>query len=200
MSRDATLKRAVPGARARRTPPHAAWTRTGLLALCVVALLAFTLHSLRLSDASFTAASANGPNLFVAGSLGHVNSQDGRVMVNATGMQPGDVQSGTMTLTGTGTLAGDYTLAPLSLVDAPASPALSQELNLTIEDTTGAPVVLFDDPVAALDADDPVVLGSIAPGATRSYEVTLEYPDGPAVGPLQGASMTLVLQVTEVSQ
>ena len=58
---------------------RAFWVRSGLLGLAVFALLAFTLHSLRLSDASFAAASANTSNVFIAGTLGHVNNQNGRV-------------------------------------------------------------------------------------------------------------------------
>jgi hypothetical protein len=176
---------------------HRVWVRFGLLALCVAALLAYTLHSLRLSDASFAASSANDSNVFVAGTFGHVNNRNGQVMLQATGMEPGESSAGTMTLTGTGTLAGDYTLAPASLTDVPVTPALSGTLNLTIEDTTGAPVTLYDDVVAGLGEED---LGVIAPGETRSYRLTLEYPDGPNISALQGATMTLVLQVSGVTQ
>ncbi len=79
----------------------------------------------------------------------------------------------------------------------PATPALSGALDLTIEDTTGAPVTLYDGAVADLGEED---LGVIAPGQTRSYRVTLEYPDGPNISSLQGATMTLVLQVSGVTQ
>lgn len=173
------------------------WLRFGLLGLCVAALLAFTLHSLRLSDASFAAASANDSNVFIAGTFGHVNSRNGQVMLQATGMEPGDSSVGTMTLTGTGSLAGAYTLTPVSLTDVPATPALSGTLSLTIEDTTGAPVTLFDDVAANLGEED---LGVIAPGQTRSYRFTLEYPEGPNISALQGATMTLRLQVSGVTQ
>jgi hypothetical protein len=173
------------------------WLRFGLLALCVAALLAFTLHSLRLSDASFTAASANDSNVFIAGTFGHANNRNGQVMVTATGLEPGDSASGTMTLTGTGSLAGAYTLTPASLTDVPATAALSGTLDLLIEDTTGAPETVFDDTVADLDEAD---LGVIAPGETRSYRFTIAYPEGPNIAALQGATMTLVVQVSGVTQ
>ena len=173
------------------------WLRFGLVGLCVAALLAFTLHSLRLSDASFAAASANDSNVFIAGTFGHVNDRNGQVMLQATGMEPGESSVGTMTLTGTGTLAGAYTLAPASLTNVPATPPLSGTLNLTIEDTTGAPVTLYDDVVADLGEEE---LGVIAPGETRSYRLTLEYPDGPNVSALQGATMSLGLQVSGITQ
>ena len=43
-------------------------------------------------------------------------------------------------------------------------------------------------------------LGVIAPGQTRSYRFTIEYPDGPNISALQGATMILVLQVSGVTQ
>jgi hypothetical protein len=180
-------------------PRRAFWVRSGLLALLVFALLGFTLHSLRLSDASFAAASANTSNVFIAGTLGHVNDRDGRVLLTATGLEPDKSVDGTMTLTGTGTVAGAYTLAPSSLVNTPSSPPLSDELILTIEDVASG-TTLYDDDVTTFMTADPLELGTIAPGQARSYHFTLTYPDGPNEGALQGATMTLLLQVTGVSQ
>jgi hypothetical protein len=175
------------------------WVRSGLLGLVVFALLAFTLHSLRLSDASFAAASTNTSNVFIAGDLGHINHRDGTVMLTASGLEPGTSVDNTMTLTGTGTVAGDYTLSPSSLVNTPSSPALSDELILTIEDLT-AGTTLYDDDVTTFMTADPPDLGTIAPLGMRSYRVTITYPDGPDEGLLQGATMTLALRVTGVSQ
>lgn len=168
-----------------------------LLTLAVLAVLAFTLQSLRTSGASYAAGSVNPANIVVAGSLSHVNSKNGQVMIAASGLEPGDSKVGTMTLTGAGSVSGDYTLSPLSLVDTPADPPLSGTLWLTIEDTTGTPDTLYDDLVSEMDTVD---LGTIAPGETRSYTVTLAYPDGPDDGTLQGATMGLTLQVSGVSQ
>jgi hypothetical protein len=175
---------------------RALWTRSGLLALVVLALLAFTLHSLRLSDASFVAASNNLSNVFITGTLGHINNRDGQVLITATGMKPGSSVAGTMTLTGTGDLAGDYTLSGVNLVDTPVSPPLSETLCMTIEDTTTGDT-LYDDVVSEFDSID---LGTIASGQTESYLVTLYYPDGPTNGAVQGSTMSLTLQVEGVSQ
>ena len=173
------------------------WLRFGLLGLCVAALLAFTLHSLRLSDASFAAASANDSNVFIAGTFGHVNDRDGQVMLQATGMEPGDSSVGTMTLTGTGTLAGAYTLAPASLTDVPDAGALRHAGPHRSKTSPALRLTLYDGAVADLGEEE---LGVIAPGQTRSYRFTLEYPDGPNISALQGATMTLVLQVSGVTQ
>lgn len=167
-----------------------------LLTLVVLAMLAFTLQSLRTSDASFAGASSNPSNVFIAGNLGHINNRNGQVLITQNGMAPGASKDGTMTLTGTGDVAGVYTLSVASLVDTPASPGLSGTVCLTIEDTTAGDT-LFDDTVSELDSID---LGTIAPGQMNSYLVTLYYPDGPTDGAVQGATMSLTLQVEGESQ
>jgi spore coat-associated protein N len=167
-----------------------------LLTLLVLAVLAITLQSLRLSGASYAAASANPANVFVAGSLSHTNDQNGQVMFVASDLEPGDSRDGTMTLTGTGTVSGSYTLSASSLANVPASPPLSGKLNLTIEDVTGTPTTLWEGTVAAFASTD---LGDIAPEVSRAYRITLDYPDGADDSALQGATMTLVLRVEGVS-
>jgi hypothetical protein len=167
-----------------------------LLTLLVLAVLAITLQSIRLSGASYAAGSVNPANVFVAGSLSHVNNRNGQVMLVASGLEPGDSSVGTMTLTGTGTITGAYTLSPSSLVNLPVSPALSDKLDMTVEDVTGTPTTLWDGSVTGFASAD---LGDIAPGASRTYRLTLEYPDGTNDSALQGATMTLVLQVAGVS-
>jgi hypothetical protein len=179
---------------------RAFWVRSGLLGLVVLALLAFTLHSLHLSDASFATTSSNKPNVFIAGTLTHDNSQGGRIMLTASGLEPGMSVDGTMTLTGTGNVSGDYTLTSSSLVDTRRSPALSEELILTVEDLTARTTLYDNDDVTAFATGPPLDLGTIAPEETRSYRLTLTYPDGPTEGLLQGAAMTLVLRLTGVSQ
>lgn len=167
-----------------------------LLTLVVLAVLAFTLQSLRTSGASFAAGSVNPANVFVAGSLSHSNDQVGRMMISATDFEPDDTCAGTMTLTGAGTITGTYTLSASSLVNAPVSPALSDKLYLTIEEVTGTAETLWEGYVKDFASTE---LGDLAPDESRTYGVTLEYPDGTNDSALQGATMTLVLQVTGVS-
>jgi hypothetical protein len=162
----------------------------------VLAVLAFTLHALVFSDASFSAGSANPADVFVAGDLSHANDRSGQVMILASGLDPGGSRVGTMMLTGTGNVPGMFTLSASSLVNTPAAAALSDVLTLTIEDITGTATTLYDGAVTDFsDAD----LGTISPGAARSYRLTLEYPDGPVDAGLQGATMTLSLLVTGVT-
>jgi hypothetical protein len=188
-----------PEGTAAYAAPRTAWLWRALLSSAVLAVLALTLHSLVLSNASFTAKSTNPANVFVAGSLLHSNDQGGKVMLTATGVTPGYSDSAQMIVTGGGTVAGDYTLNVSSLVDTPASPtspALSGVLELTVEDTTAGTT-----PVDGVDVADlvPVSLGTIAPLEQHTFLVTLDYPDGPNQADLQGASMSLTLQVLGVT-
>jgi hypothetical protein len=199
MSREETVRRDASGVRGERAHPRALWVRTGLLVLCVVALLAFTLHSLRLSDASFTTTSSNPANVFIAGTLGHIDPSDGTVLVTAAGLNPGDAVTRTLTLTGTGTVAGDYTMSPSSLVNTRTAPALSDVIVITVDDATDG-TTPWDDTISDVVAGEPADLGTIAPGEIHSYTVTLSYRDGPADGRLQGASLTLALQIEGVSR
>jgi hypothetical protein len=168
----------------------------GLVSLVVLALLALTLHTVVFSGASFTAGSATPANIVVAGVLTHVNSQEGQVMISASNLVPGVSRSGTMTLTGTGTVDGVFTLSAASLINTPVSPRLSDVLTLTVDDLTGAPQNLYRGTISGLAS---VGLGTIAAGASHTYRLTLSYPAGANDAALQGATMTLGLNVTGVA-
>ncbi len=172
------------------------WIWRGFLSLVVLAVLAFTLNALGFSGASFTAGSANPANVFVAGTLSNSNDQSGQVMLNASGLAPGASNMGTMKLTNAGSVSGAFTLNPTNLANSPASPKLSDALVLTVQDVTGTATTLYQGSVSAFSAAN---LGTIAPGALRSYRLTLSYPAGTDNAALQGATMTLALQVTGVS-
>ena len=172
--------------------------KKAFLTLVVLALLAVALQSLVFSGASFTSGSGNPGNAFTAGTFGHTNSKDGVLVIDAAGLWPGAAaQTGTLTITGTGDFSGVYTLTKAGVVDTPAAPGLSDALTLRIEDITGAAVTLSNTTVAGFTTAS---LGTIAPGASRQYRFTLAYPAAAANTALQGASMTLRLQFTGVSQ
>jgi hypothetical protein len=172
------------------------WIWRGTLSLLVLAVLAFTLNALVFSGASFTAGSADAANVFTAGTLSNSNDQSGQVMLDASGLAPGRSSVGTMNVTNAGTVAGAFTLNPTGLANTPASPALSDTLVLKVEDVTGTATTLYQGSATAFAT---TALGTIAPGATRSYRLTLSYPAGTDVAALQGATMTMALQVTGVS-
>ena len=107
------------------------------LTLVVLALLALTLQSVVFSGANLTRASANPGNVFTAGTLSHTNSANGQLVLNAAGLAPGQSQSGTLTITGGGSLSGIYTLSKSTLVDTPAASGFSSALTLQVQDVTG---------------------------------------------------------------
>jgi hypothetical protein len=170
------------------------WVVKGLLTLGVLAVLALTLDSLAFSDASFTAGSSSVATI-TAGDLRHVNDHDGRLLIEASGLVPGDVRSGTMSLTGLGDLAGRYTLSAAGLAEQPGSPRLSDTLALAISDQA-AGTTLYEGPVSGFSSVD---LGTIGPGDSRSYSVVLSYPEGDDDSRLQGAAMTLSLRIAGVT-
>jgi len=171
--------------------------KNAFLTLVVLALLAVALQSLVFSGAGFTSADGNPGSILTAGNLGHTNSKDGQLVVDATGILPGGSKVGTLTISGTGDLSGAYTLAKTGVVDAPAAPGLSSALVLTVEDITVAPRTLSSTTVAAFAS---VSLGVLAPGEARQYRVTLAFPAGAADPGLQGASTELGLHFTGVTQ
>lgn len=171
--------------------------KKAFLTLVVLALLAVALQSIVFSGASFTSGSGNPGNAFTAGTFGHTNSKDGALVIDAVGLWPGASKTGTCTITGTGDFAGAYTITKAGVVDTPAAPGLSNALTLRIEDITGAAQTLSNTTVAGFNT---VSAGTIAAGATRQYRFTLAYPAAAANTALQGATMTLRLQFTGVSQ
>jgi hypothetical protein len=171
------------------------WIVKGLLSLGVLAVLSLSLNSLVFSSASLTAPGATGYASFTAGALGHLNSQNGRLVIDAGGLVPGDSVSGAMVLTGTGDVPGSYTLSASGLTDTSTSPRLADTLVLSIRDTT-AGRTLYDGAASGFSS---VALGSISPGESHGYSVTLTYPDGTNDSRLQGATMVLGLRVVGVS-
>jgi hypothetical protein len=170
--------------------------KKALLSLAVLALFGVVLQSLVFSGASFTRGSANPGNAFAAATLSHTNSKNGLVVLAANDLRPGQTSTtGSLTVTGGGTLTGTYSIGKASVVDTPVSPSLSSALNVIIEDTTGTPVTLYSGPISAFTS---VPAGTIASGQTRSYRFSLYYPLANATSALQGANMTLTLQFTGV--
>jgi hypothetical protein len=181
------------------TARHPTQTKAGkaLISLVALALLAVALQSLVFSDASFTAGSANPANVFTAGSLSHTNDKAGVVIVDASNLRPGTSKEGTVTILGTGTLPGLYSLNKGAVVDSPATPGLSGTLDLLIQES-GAGTPLYNGRVSLLPAS--LTLGALAPGQSRTYTVRLTYPLARANAALQGATMVLPLQFAGVQQ
>jgi hypothetical protein len=167
-----------------------------LLSLVVLALLAWTLQSLVLSGASFSASELSAGHTITAGSVSHTNSHAGAFIIDVEPFRPGGVRTQTVTITGGPDVPATYTISRLSVVDDPVAPALSSVLELRIEDVTGAAQTLYDGLLAGFTVAN---LGVLAEGDERLVRFTLTYPTAGAVRELQGASTTIQLELVGVS-
>ena len=167
---------------------RAFWVRSGLLGLVVFALLAFTLHSLRLSDASFTDRVVQ-----------HVQRVHRREPgAHQQPQRPGDRSPPAAWSPATASYRDDDAdrhrqrrrrlHADAVELDQHAELARRSrsKLILTVEDITGSQTTLWDDDVTDLQTADPPELGTIAPLESRTYRLTLSYPDGTNAGRTAG--------------
>ena len=106
-----------------------------------------------------------------AGAVTMTNSKAPGAILTASGMKPGNSVQGTVTVTNTGDPAA-YGLASSHLLDS-STPALSGQLQLLVEDITGAPVQVYSGAFAAMPAK---ALGSFASGEARTYRFTVTLP------------------------
>ena len=142
-----------------------------LTALAALGVLAVALLGSRDSDAlAFQLADA-------AGALTLANSHAGEAIFHGEGLHPGVPVNGSVTLGNTG--AGEAALALQAAPEGESAGAgggrLWDVLTLRIADVTdpAAPAVLYDGPLSALGRR---ALGSLAPGASRTYALTAELP------------------------
>ena len=125
-----------------------------------------------------------------AGAVTMTNSKAPGAVLTAGGMKPGDSIQGTVTITNSGDPAA-YALASSHLLDS-STPALSGQLQLVVEDITGAPVQVYSGAFGAMPAK---ALGSFASGEARTYRFTVTLPHS-AGNPYQGASSSIQLDWT----
>lgn len=161
---------------------------TGIGAVLVAAALAAG------SGASFQSTSANSGNLIKAGVISITSTRSGSAVLSVTGLAPGKSVYDSVTVTNSGDLPYTLSLKSSSLVDTPASPALSAKVGLKIENTTAGTTV-FDGKLGDFATAD---LGSMAVGASRTYKFTVSLADGGlgAENSYQGARSTLDLTWT----
>jgi uncharacterized membrane protein YgcG len=116
----------------------------------------------------------SGPQAAVraAGTFGQTNSKNGQPILTVSGMKPGASAIGTVTLTNSGTVAGDFTLSSSNLAQ---TQGLAGQLDLLVQDITnvGAPVAVY---VGKLGAMPSKPLGSFAAGTARTYRFTVTLP------------------------
>lgn len=140
----------------------------------IVAGLATVLAALGVavgSGASFSSQTANPTNTFVSGSFTHTNSKNGVAIVTGQNMKPGDVKTGDVTITNTGSLAGTFKLSESNA----SSTFTAGNLKLKIEDITGAtPVQVYSGNFGAVPAAG-IALGNFAAGEAHTYRYTVTF-------------------------
>lgn len=161
----------IRGGKARRLAP--------LLVIALAALAALLGAGVKPGGGSGAADGAKPVASLADGRLSLSNSRSGSAIFTASGIGPGDSQTGTVTITNAGTLQGFLALSNSNLIDAigPSGGQLSTWLHLLVQDVTqaGAPVTIYTGKVGAMTAQ---ALGRLAPGEGRSYRFTVSFPDG----------------------
>jgi spore coat-associated protein N len=130
------------------------------------------------SSAIFTSSWANPENTFTSGILSQSNSKDGSAILTADKMVPGQSANGTVEITDTGDVAGDFKVDSSNLTDTPGPNGgrLSTALQLKVEDITNAtsPVSVYD---GAYNAFPLKSLGRWNAGEKHTYRFTVTFPD-----------------------
>jgi hypothetical protein len=141
--------------------------------IALITALAATMAAVG-SGADFSSHSANPANTFSSGSLVQANSKSGVAIVTGANLKPGDVRSGEVTITNTGTLAGTF-----KLTESKASNAFGEgDMSLKIEDVSGkSPVSVYSGDIGKVPAGG-IGLGSYAAGEARTYRFTTTFAQG----------------------
>jgi spore coat-associated protein N len=131
------------------------------------------------SGANFTASAANPGNVFATGSLTIANSPSA-ALFNATALKPGDVNTGTVDIENTGTLAGTFQLAT---ANSSGDTSLLGQLDVVVGDcgawsagsppSCASPSTVYSGKVDALTGSS---LGTYAAAAKRRYKFTVTLP------------------------
>ena len=135
-----------------------------------VAALATVLASVGVavgSGASFSSQTANPANTFQSGTLVQTNSKNATAIVTGANMKPGDVKTGQVTITNTGTLGGTFVLSEKNATSGFSNGSLT----LKIEDLTNATTVYSGD--LGKVAAGGIGLGDFGVGEARDYKFTV---------------------------
>ena len=121
------------------------------------------------SGATFTSTSGNTISAVTSGTLTQTNSKDGQAIFTLSNIKPGDTVTGTLTLTNTGSLAGDFSLTEVSSTNGFAG----SDLSLDIVDTT-ANTTVYTGTFGGLVDGTKSALGTWAAGAAHTFKFTVK--------------------------
>jgi hypothetical protein len=153
----------------------------------------------------FSTSSTTVTATFRGGLLDLSSDRDGVAVLSATGMRPGNVRQGVLTLTNTGTVPATLALgASGAPVDSPVSPSLSTALRLTVESCTAAvlacpgattlfPVVPAQPSLRDFATAPAISLGALAATQQRFFRFTLTWPAATTDPGLQAATTSVTI-------
>jgi hypothetical protein len=120
------------------------------------------------SGATFSSQTANPTNTFASGTLTQTNSKNGVAIVTGANMKPGDVKTGDVTITNTGSLAGVFKLTEVN--DSNGFAAGSLKLKIT---DVASSATVYDGDLGSV-ADAGIQLGTFAAdGGAKTYRFTV---------------------------
>jgi hypothetical protein len=120
------------------------------------------------SGATFTSTSQNAVSGVASGTLAQSNSAADKAIFNLTNIKPGDVVTGELTLTNTGSLAANF-----SLVEESSTTGFSTDnLTLTITDKAGG-AAIYTGIFGGLTDGAKNELGTFAAGEAHTYVFTV---------------------------
>ena len=124
------------------------------------------------SGANFTATSANAGNAFTAGALSMSNSAaPGAIFLSTPSkMRPGDVSSGTVTLSNTGDVPGQFSLSKTATSDPDN---LGAALDLAVKEGS---TTIYSGKLSAMGTQG---LGIWQPAGSHTYTFTVTWPNDP---------------------
>jgi spore coat-associated protein N len=137
------------------------------------------------SGASFTSQSASPGNMITAGALTVNNDKKDNgteaAILHADNMKPGDTVTGTVTVSNTGNVDGDFGLSMAAPSLSGTGSDLSDRLHLKVEaldasdNVTGTPI---SETVISGVGTSPVSLGTWAGNTNHKYRFTVTWPTG----------------------
>jgi hypothetical protein len=156
---------------------RAGWlAKRGTLWILALLLLVIALLVASFTFGLFTSSSANVGNTVATGAMSLDNDKEGAAIFNAT-MVPGDVETGTVTLSNEGDVNGAVVLSDSALADAPGPNGgdLSDVLQLRIvEDSGGAGAREWYNGLLSSMPDIP--LGTWGPGVDHTFDFIVTLP------------------------
>jgi len=178
--------------------------RTALLGL-IAALALVGASDVGFSGAALSTATDGVTVSVDSGTLDLHSTRTGQAIVlGTTGLRPGDVRDGSVTVNNAGDVTGALEFAVQGPpADVPAAPALSSVLELKVERCAsaaagcpGATQMGSESTLAALASGAPLSLPALGAGESQTYRLTLTWPAAAADPALQAAATSVNLGFT----